>query len=233
MTDPATMPPTDALPGSAHANHGSAPGDPGPLPGRRGPVRRLYDWVVGWADTRYAIPALFCLSFAESSFFPIPPDVLLIALCIGDTRKSYVFALWCSIASVLGGIAGYGIGAFAWDHLQDFFYRFVPGVSPESVAKVSGLYDEYNFWIVFVAAFSPIPYKVITILAGVCQIHFGMFVLASAVGRSTRFFLVAWLFRRFGPPIKDFIERRFALVTILGSALLIGGFVAVKLLASH
>lgn len=200
---------------------------------RRSPVRRLYDWVVGWADTPYAIPALFCLSFAESSFFPIPPDVLLIALCIGDTKKSYRFALWCSLASVLGGMAGYAIGAFAWDQLQDFFYRFVPGVSPASVAKVSALYDEYNFWIVFVAAFSPIPYKVITILAGVCGIHFGMFVIASAVGRSARFFLVALLFRSFGPPIKEFIERRFALVTIAGTVLLVGGFAAVRWLAGR
>ncbi|MEO6596261.1 MAG: YqaA family protein, partial [Planctomycetota bacterium] len=188
----------------------------GPLatvPPRRGPIRRLYDWVLHWADTPYAVPALFVLSFAESSFFPIPPDVLLIALCIGEVKKSYRFALWCSIASVLGGIAGYGIGMFAWEHVHEFFYRWVPGVNEHSVAKVSTLYDQHNFWIVFVAAFTPIPYKVITILAGVCSIHFGLFVLASAVGRSARFFLVAWLFRTYGPSIKDFIERRFALVT--------------------
>ena len=170
------------------------------------------------------------LSFAESSFFPIPPDVLLIALCIGEVKKSYRFAFWCSVASVLGGMAGYGIGAFLWDvdALRNFFYTWIPGVNEANVAKVSGLYDEYNFWVVFVAAFTPIPYKVITILAGVCAINFPMFVIASAIGRSARFFLVAWLFRHYGPPIKDFIERRFALVTIVGTAMLIGGFVAIK-----
>jgi len=186
--------------------------------------------VLHWADTPYAIPALFALSFAESSFFPIPPDVLLIALCIGDVKKSYRFATWCSIASVLGGIAGYGIGMFLWnvESVQNFFYTWVPGVNPDSVASVSRLYDQYNFWVVFVAAFTPIPYKVCTILAGVCGIHFGMFVLASVIGRSARFFLVAWLFRRYGPPIKDFIERRFALVTIAVTVVGILGFVALK-----
>lgn len=206
-----------------------APPAPPPAPARRhGPLRRLYDWVLHWADTPYAIPALFLLSFAESSFFPIPPDVLLIALCIGNVPRSYRFAAWCSLASVLGGMAGYGIGMFAWDQLDQFFYSYVPGVTEANVAKVRGLYAAHDFWIVFVAAFTPIPYKVITILAGVCAIDFWMFVLASAVGRSARFFLVAWLFRRYGPPIKDFIERRFALVTVAGTAMLIGGFVAIK-----
>lgn len=197
---------------------------------RRGPLRRLYDWVLHWADTPYAIPALFALSFAESSFFPIPPDVLLIALCIGEVNKSYRFATWCSIASVLGGIAGYGIGMYLWDidALRNFFYTWVPGVNEKNVASVSRLYEQYNFWVVFVAAFTPIPYKVITILAGVCGIHFGMFVLASAIGRSARFFLVAWLFRTYGPPIKDFIERRFALVTIAVTVVGVLGFVALK-----
>jgi membrane protein YqaA with SNARE-associated domain len=195
---------------------------------RRGPIRRLYDWVVHWATTPYAVPALFVLAFAESSFFPIPPDVLLIAMCIGHVRKSYRFAFWCALGSVLGGMAGYGIGAFAWEQTHEFFYRWVPGVNEHSVGRVRDLYDQYDFWIVFVAAFTPIPYKVITILAGVCSINFPMFVLASAVGRSARFFLVAWLFRHYGPPIKDFIEKRFALVTFAGAALGVGGFVVVK-----
>jgi membrane protein YqaA with SNARE-associated domain len=202
------------------------------MPARRGPLRRLYDWVLHWADTPYAVPALVVLSFAESSFFPIPPDVLLIALCIGDVQKSYRFAFWCSLASVLGGIAGYGIGAFLWDvdFVREFFYAWIPGVDEHNVARVADLYEQWNFWVVFVAAFTPIPYKVITILAGVCGISFPMFVFASAVGRSARFFLVAWLFRHYGPPIKDFIERRFALVTLGGAMLLVGGFVVIKYL---
>jgi len=203
-----------------------------PPPARKGPVRRLYDWVLSWADTRYAVAALFVLAFAESSFFPIPPDVLLVAMCIGSVQKSFRYAWWCAVGSVVGGVAGYGIGYFLWDinGIEQFFYDYVPGVSPASVDKVSALYDQWSFWIVFAAAFTPIPYKVITILAGVCSINFPMFIVGSAVGRSARFFLVAWLFRRFGPGIKDFIERRFALVTLLGTALLVGGFLAIKLL---
>lgn len=195
---------------------------------KKGLIRRLYDWVLHWADTRYALPALFVLSFAESSFFPIPPDVLLIALCIGNVQKGYRFAAWCSIASVLGGMAGYGIGALLWtDGMREFFTTYV--FSQAKFDYVGGLYERWNFWIVFGAAFSPIPYKVITITAGVFGVSFPLFVLASVIGRSARFFLVAWLFRRYGPPIKDFIERRFALVTIAGTALLIGGFLAFKL----
>jgi len=201
-----------------------------PPPRRRGLLRRLYDWVLHWADTPYAIPALFVLSFAESSFFPIPPDVLLIALCIGEVGRSYRFAFWCSVASVLGGIAGYGVGMFLWDiaAVQQFFYTWIPGVNERSVARVAGLYEQYNFWVVFVAAFTPIPYKVITILAGVCAIDFPMFVIASAVGRAARFYLVAWLFRTYGPPIKVFIEKRFALVTTAVAAAAVLGFVALK-----
>jgi len=201
-------------------------------PEKKGPIRRLYDWVIGWADTPFAVPALFLLAFAESSFFPIPPDVLLVAMCIGSVQKSYRYASWCAIGSVIGGAAGYAIGFYFWelDGVQQFFFDYIPGVSPESVERVSGLYDDWSFWIVFAAAFTPIPYKVITILAGVCAINFPMFLVGSAVGRSARFFLVAWLFRRFGPGIKDFIETRFALVTLLGTLLLVGGFAAVKLL---
>ena len=201
-------------------------------PEKKGPVRRLYDWVIGWADTRFAVPALFLLAFAESSFFPIPPDVLLVAMCIGSVQKSYRYASWCAIGSVIGGAAGYAIGFYFWEleGVQQFFFDYIPGVGPESVERVSGLYDDWSFWIVFAAAFTPIPYKVITILAGVCAINFPMFLVGSAVGRSARFFLVAWLFRRFGPGIKDFIERRFALVTLVGAVVFVGGFVAVKLL---
>ncbi|MFT4840102.1 MAG: membrane protein YqaA with SNARE-associated domain [Planctomycetota bacterium] len=198
--------------------------------------RRMYDWVLAWAPTPYAVPALFFLAFAESSFFPVPPDVLLIAMCIGTVNKSYRFATWCAIGSVVGGMAGYGIGYFLWenDGVRTFFYDYVPGVSPHSVESVRELYSNWDFWIVFAAAFTPIPYKVITILAGVCAINFPMFLIASAVGRSARFFLVAWLFKRYGPGMKEFIEKRFALVTTLGTLVLIGGFVLIKvLLPSH
>ena len=198
--------------------------------------RHMYDWVLAWAPTPYAVPALFFLAFAESSIFPIPPDVLLIAMCIGTVQKSYRFAAWCAIGSIVGGMAGYGIGYYLWENesVRSFFYDYIPGVNPHSVESVRELYSNWDFWIVFAAAFTPIPYKVITILAGVCAINFPMFLIASAVGRSARFFLVAWLFKRYGPGMKEFIEKRFALVTTVGTIVLVGGFLLIKvLLPSH
>lgn len=199
-----------------------------PVP-RRSLARRLYDWVIHWAYTPYALPALVLISFAESSFFPIPPDVLLIPLCLGNPRRAWQFAAWCSVASVLGGIAGYGLGMFAWEAgLRELSFSYIPGFTPEIFAKVQGLYQEWDFWIVFAAGFSPIPYKVFTIAGGVFGINFVTFVLASVISRSARFFLVAWLLRRFGPPVREFIEKRFGLATLAFCALLVGGFVAIK-----
>ncbi|MGE3174792.1 MAG: YqaA family protein [Planctomycetota bacterium] len=199
-------------------------------PRRRGPLRRLYDWVLHWAETPYGTPALTGLSFAESSFFPIPPDVLLIALCLGDRLRAFRFALWCSIGSVLGGIAGYAIGAFLWESagLQQFFYDYVPGFTPEVYDRVRGHYDEWNFWIVFVAAFTPIPFKVITITAGACGISFPMFVVASTVGRAARFYLVAGLLYRFGAPVQRILDKHLGWITMAVAAVGIGGFVALK-----
>lgn len=199
-------------------------------PRSRNPLRRLYDWVLGWADTPYGTPALFTMSFAESSFFPIPPDVLLVALCLGDRARSFRFAFWCSVASVLGGLAGYGIGAFFWDiqAVQEFFYSYV--FSQKTFADVTKLYEDWNFWIVFVAAFTPIPYKVITITAGVCGIGLPMFVVASVIGRSARFYLVAWALWRWGEPAKRLLDKHLGWITTALAALGIAGFVALKYL---
>lgn len=200
------------------------------VPAKKNLLRRLYDWVLHWADTPYGTPALFAMSFAESSFFPIPPDVLLVALCLGDRARSFRFAFWCSVASVLGGLAGYGIGAFFWDiqAVQDFFYTYV--FSQQTFADVTKLYEEWNFWIVFVAAFTPIPYKVITITAGVCGIGLPMFVVASVIGRSARFYLVAWVLRRWGEPASRILDKHLGWITTALAALGIGGFVALKYL---
>jgi membrane protein YqaA with SNARE-associated domain len=192
-------------------------------------IRRLYDWVIHWAFTPYALPALILISFAESSFFPIPPDVLLIPLCLGDPKRAYVFAAWCSVASVLGGIAGYGIGMFAWEGGVDrLCFDYVPGFTPQVFARVQDWYQTWDFWVVFAAGFSPIPYKVFTIAGGVFGINFVTFVLASLISRSARFFLVALLLKRYGAPVREFIERRFGLATLAFCVLLIGGFIAIK-----
>lgn len=193
-------------------------------------LRRLYDWVLHWAETPYGGPALFLLAFAESSFFPIPPDVLLLALCISVPARSFRFALIASIGSVLGGIAGYGIGIGLWEAVDSFFFRYVPGFTEQVFERVQELFITYDFWAVFTAGFTPIPYKVITIGAGVFKINFAVFFLASAVSRSLRFFLVAWVIHRYGPAMRNFIERYFNILTLVFMVLLIGGFVAVKYL---
>lgn len=191
-------------------------------------LRRAYDWVLHWAETPYGMPALFFLAFIESSLFPIPPDVLLIALCISAPTRAFRYALMASIGSVLGGIAGYGIGMAFWGALDGFFYQYVPGFSPASFARVQQLFVAYDFWTVFTAGFTPIPYKVITIGAGVFQIHFGMFVFASLISRSLRFFLVAWLLKRYGAAMRILIEKYFNLLSILFVLLLLGGFLVLK-----
>ena len=191
-------------------------------------IRRLYDWVLHWAATPYGTLALFCLAFAESSFFPIPPDVLLLALCIATPRYSFRYALLTAVGSVLGGMLGYGIGHSLWGAVSDYFFRYVPGFTEAIFATVQELFVSYDFWAIFTAGFTPIPYKVFTIGAGVFEINFPVFVLASVIGRSLRFFLVAALIYRFGPAVRNFIEKYFNLLTLIFMVLLIGGFLVIK-----
>ncbi len=191
-------------------------------------LRKLYDWVLHWAETPYGAPALFLLAFAESSFFPVPPDVLLLALCMSIPVKSFRFAMIASVGSVIGGAVGYGIGYGMWEAVSSYFYQYVPGFSEHAFAQVRGLFDAYDFLTVFTAGFTPIPYKIITIGAGVFKINFPIFVLASAVSRSLRFFLVAWLIYRSGPAMRVFIEKYFNALTIIFVGLLMGGFVLIK-----
>jgi membrane protein YqaA with SNARE-associated domain len=197
--------------------------------------RRMYDWTLGWAYRPSASYALFTLSFAESSFFPIPPDVLLMPLVLGNRRRWLRYASLCSLASVMGAVFGYLIGWLAWGAVGWIFFDYVPNFTPEVFQRVSGLYEQYNFWIVFTAGFTPIPFKVITITAGVFSQgapgFFGVFLLASAVSRSARFFLVAGLMRAFGAKITPFIDKYFNWLALLFTALLIGGFVVIKYVA--
>ncbi len=190
--------------------------------------RRLYDWVLRWATTPSAGTALFVLAFAESSFFPIPPDVLLMAIVLADRERAWRSAWIATAGSVLGGLLGYLIGWGFWGAASDLFYRFVPGFTPETYARVSDLYERHNFWVVFTAGFTPIPYKVFTIAAGVARISVATFFIASAVSRGARFLLVAGLLYRFGPPIRRFIDRHLWWLSILFVALLIAGFAALS-----
>ena len=195
--------------------------------------RRLYDWVLHWADTPYGGWALFVMSFAESSFFPVPPDVLLAPLVLGNRRKWLRFALCCSTASILGGALGYLIGMTVWGAVAETVYAYhLPGLNTENFDKATAWYGRYNFWIVFAAGFTPLPYKIATISAGVffgkSLSMFCVFMLASTVSRSARFFLVAGLMGRFGPRIKPLIDRYFNLLCVAFVVLLIGGFAVLE-----
>ncbi len=211
--------------GAAQVDAATAPATP-PRPRSRNPIRRLYDWVLSWAETPYGVPALFVLSFAESSFFPIPPDVLLIALALSAPARAFRFAAWCTVASVLGGLFGYFIGYALWSTFEPLLINRV--FSQENFDVVTGKYNEYGFFAVFIAAFTPIPYKVFTVAAGVAQLNLVGFVLASLFGRGGRFFLVALVIRLLGPRAKRWIDEYFNLATVLVTLLLIGGFVLIK-----
>jgi membrane protein YqaA with SNARE-associated domain len=192
--------------------------------------RRLYDWVIHFANTRHGVTALFILSFAESSFFPVPPDVLLAPLALGSPRKWLRFALACSIASVLGGIFGYMIGVFLWEAISAWVYAHLGpiGLTPENFAKFQGWYAKYDFWVVFTCGFTPLPYKVCTISAGIARISFLGFIVASTLSRSARFFLVAGLMGWKGEAIRPVIEKYFNWFSLAFMVLLIGGFLVIK-----
>jgi len=194
----------------------------------KGTIRRLYDWVLHWAETPYGIPALFLLAFAESSFFPIPPDVLLIALAISLPGKAFRFAAVCTLGSVIGGMLGYSIGMTFYDMIGYKILAFYGFLNKFEVVKE--MYVRYDVWFVGAAGFTPIPYKVFTIAAGAFDMNFPKFVLVSLVSRGARFYLVSALIWKFGAKIRELIDRYFNILTIVFVILLILGFVLVKLL---
>ena len=181
-------------------------------------LRAMLHWVEGFAATPHGTWALFVLSFAESSFFPIPPDVLLIALCIGEPSGALWFAAICTLGSVLGGMAGYGIG---YKGGRPLLLRFF---NRDRIAAVERYYDKYNAWATGIAGLTPIPYKIFTIAGGAFAINFRVFVIASILSRGARFFAVATLIYFFGAPIKAFIEEYLNLLTIGFAILLVLGF---------
>jgi len=199
-------------------------------------MRRLYDWVLHWAHTPYGTPALFLLALAESSVFPVPPDVLLITLAVSVPARAFKYAFICSVGSVLGGILGYFIGYLLWygadgsfSSFARFFFNYIPGFTIGVFDLVQGKYNENAFLAVFTAGFTPIPYKVFTIAGGVCKINFFEFIIASLVGRSMRFFLVAGIIWKFGEPITRWIDKYFNKLALLFTVLLIAGFIVIKL----
>lgn len=198
-------------------------------------LRKTYDWVLHWAETKWGPVALFILAFCESSFFPVPPDVLLIALCLGASTKSLRYALICTLGSICGALLGYGIGHFSWigsngefTAFANFFFNHIPGFTHSVYNSIAELYKQYDFWIVFTAGFTPIPYKVITITSGVFDINFVIFIIASIISRGARFIIIGGLIWKFGPTIKKFIDKYFNLLAVLFTLLLVGGFLLFK-----
>ena len=191
-------------------------------------LRRLYDWVLHWAETPYGAWALFWLAFCESSFFPIPPDILLIALAIAIPKKSLKYALVCSVGSVMGGCLGYLIGWQFMGAIGDRIIEFY-GLSSK-VDAIAALYQNYDAWAIGIAGFTPIPYKVFTISAGAFDINFAVFLMASGISRSARFFLVGGLIYFFGPGIQKFIDKYFDILAVAFTILLVAGFVIIKYL---
>jgi membrane protein YqaA with SNARE-associated domain len=191
-------------------------------------IRRLYDWVLSWADSPYGSWALGLLAFAESSFFPVPPDILLIALAVSKPKGSFRYAIICSIGSIVGGILGYFLGLKFFQLLGEPILKFY-GVM-HYYYRIQELYQHYSAWAVGIAGFTPIPYKVFTIAAGAFKISFLVFLIASTVSRSARFFLVSALIWKFGEKIKKTIDKYFNLATIIFVLLLVGGFLIIKYL---
>jgi membrane protein YqaA with SNARE-associated domain len=191
-------------------------------------LRNLYDRTMALAAGRHAVPALFGVSFAESSVFPIPPDALLIPMVLSKRIRWLWYVFVCTAASVLGGLLGYAIGYFAFQEiampvLEIYGYA-------DKVDEFAARFNEWGAWAVFIAGVTPFPYKVITVASGATALSLPVFILASVLARGLRFFIVGYLLYRFGPPIRAFIERRLALMLTLGVALGLAGFLVLKVL---
>ncbi|HEX8217151.1 MAG TPA: YqaA family protein [Allosphingosinicella sp.] len=190
--------------------------------------RRLYDWTLRLARHRRAIPAMAAISFAESSFFPIPPDVMLVPMVLANRSRAYLIATVCTVASVAGGLFGYAIGYFLYDSVGLYLVNLY-GMH-DAAAEYHEWYAEYGAWVILIKGLTPIPFKLVTIASGLARFDLGLFVLLAAITRGVRFFAMAALLRRYGEPIERFIDERLTLVSWCFLGLLVCGFAAVTLL---
>ena len=191
-------------------------------------IKGLYDYTMKLAEHRNGLAVLALVSFIESSVFPIPPDILIIPMVLAAREKAWIIALICTVASVLGGIAGYGIGYFLYESIGGALLEFYGYANKFS--QFQSYYNEWGAWIVGGAGLTPFPYKVITIASGVADLNLLVFIVASLLSRGLRFFLVAGLLWYFGEPIKNFIEKNLALLATAFFVLLFCGFVLIKFL---
>ena len=192
-------------------------------------LRGLYDRVIRLSESRHALPTLAAVSFAESSFFPIPPDVILVPMALAQPQKARLYALVCTIASVAGGLVGYAIGALLYDTVGHWLIS-VYGYG-EGVEAFRAAYAKWGAWIILIKGLTPIPYKIVTIASGFAGYDLLMFTLLSVVTRGARFFLEAELLRIYGDPIRGFVEKRLTLVTTGFLAVVAAGFVIAKYVA--
>ncbi|WP_375227598.1 YqaA family protein [Roseobacter sp. S98] len=191
-------------------------------------LRKLYDWTLSMVEHRHALWVLAFVSFIESSVFPIPPDVLMIPMIIARPSRAWLIAGVALVASVLGGIAGYAIGAFAFESIGQPVLESLG--KAERMTEFNARFNDLGFWAVLTAGVTPFPYKVITIMSGWTGMPLGTFIATSVLARGIRFFLVAFLLWKFGAPIRDFIERRLGLMFTLFVVILAGGFYLVRYL---
>jgi len=189
--------------------------------------RKLYDWVFALARSRHATPALAVVSFAESSFFPVPPDVMLAPMILARPEKAYFYAFVCTAASVLGGILGYAIGFYLTD--LGLWLMSILGHS-DGLEEFQHWFDRWGLAVILIKGLTPVPYKLVTIASGLAGFSFPVFVAASVATRGGRFFLEAWILRRWGPAMLAQVEKRLALWSIIGIVVLVGAVVAVKVL---
>ncbi len=191
-------------------------------------LRRLYDWTLSLAAGPRAPYALSAVAFVESSVFPLPPDLLLIPMCVSRRQRAWFYAALCTVASVLGGLLGYFIGAVLFEEVAKpilAFYGYT-----DKFDQFKQIFEDWGWWFVFIAGLTPFPYKVITIASGVFALNLPVFIVASIVSRGIRFFAVAGLLHLFGPAIRDFIEKRLGMVFTVFVVLLVGGFALLRFL---
>jgi len=200
-------------------------------------MKRLYNWVLEWATTPYASIALFVFAFIEAIFFPVPVDILLIVLVLGFRPKAFRYALYTTMGSVSGAIVGYLAGHFMWVNaageftwFANLFFNNIPGFSSDIYEKIKVMYAQWDFWIIFTAGFTPVPYKIFTVTAGVFDMNLPAFLIASFISRGARFFLVTFLLYRYGHRVKVFIEKYFNVIALGFAMSLIGGLVIAKLI---
>jgi membrane protein YqaA with SNARE-associated domain len=188
-------------------------------------LRRLYDWCIAAADKPYAVWILGIVSFAESSFFPVPPDAMLIPMAMAQPKKAWQFALVCTITSVVGGVLGYAIGALLYDSIGGWIIKLY-GYG-DKVEAFRAAYAEYGAWIILLKGFTPIPYKLVTITSGFAAYSLPLFILFSVITRGARFFLLAFLLNRYGPAAREIIEKRLGFWVTIGLIGLVLGFIVV------